>query len=63
MKKSFITLLVYMLINSYNINSQNIYSVDKWMEYIEEMASETDDDARIENLYSDLSYLVEHPLN
>lgn len=25
-----------MLINSYNINSQNIYSVDKWMEYIEE---------------------------
>ena len=47
MKKSFITLLVYMLINSYNINSQNIYSVDKWMEYIEEMASETDDDARI----------------
>lgn len=61
MKKSFITLLVYMLINSYNINSQNIYSVDKWMEYIEEMASETDDDARIENLYSDLSYLVEHP--
>ncbi|WP_075559653.1 helix-hairpin-helix domain-containing protein [Parabacteroides timonensis] len=61
MKKSFITLLVYMLINSYNINSQNIYSVDKWMEYIEEMASETDDDGRIENLYSDLSYLAEHP--
>ena len=50
-----------MLINSYNINSQNIYSVDKWMEYIEEMASETEDDDRIENLYSDLSYLAEHP--
>lgn len=61
MKKSFITLFIYMLINSYNINSQNIYSVDKWMEYIEEMASETDDDERIENLYSDLSYLAEHP--
>ena len=61
MKKLFITLLVYLLINSYHLNSQNIYSVDKWMEYIEEMASETDDEARIENLYSDLSYLAEHP--
>lgn len=61
MKKLFITLLVYLLINSYNIVAQNIYSVDKWMEYIEEMASETEDEARIENLYSDLSYLAEHP--
>lgn len=61
MKKLFITLLVYLLINSYHLNSQNIYSVDKWMEYIEEIASETDDEARIENLYSDLSYLAEHP--
>ena len=53
--------MVYLLINSYNLNSQNIYSVDKWMEYMEELASETEDEARIENLYTDLSYLVEHP--
>ena len=33
------------------------------MEYIEEMASETEDEAQIENLYSVLSYLSEHPLN
>lgn len=61
MKRLWITLLVYLLINSYNLNSQNIYSVDKWMEYMEELASETEDEARIENLYTDLSYLVEHP--
>ena len=61
MKRLWITLLVYLLINSYNLNSQNIYSVDKWMEYMEEMASQTEDEARIENLYSDLSYLAEHP--
>lgn len=61
MKRLWITLLVYLLINSYNLNSQNIYSVDKWMEYMQELASETEDEARIENLYTDLSYLAEHP--
>lgn len=61
MKRLFITLLVYLLISSYNLYSQNIHSVDKWMEYVEEMASETEDEARIETLYSDLSYLTEHP--
>ena len=61
MKRLLTTLLIYLFINSYNLNSQTIYSVDKWMEYIEEMASETEDEAQIENLYSDLSYLSEHP--
>ena len=63
MKRLFITLLVYLLINSYNLNSQNIYSVDKWMEYIEELATETEDEERIESLYADLSYLTEHPFD
>lgn len=62
MNRLFITLLVCLLISSYNLNSQNIYSVDKWMEYIEELATETDDEAKIETLYSDLSYLTEHPM-
>ena len=61
MKRLLTTLLVYLLISSYNLSSQTIYSVDKWMEYMEEMASQTEDEARIENLYSDLSYLAEHP--
>lgn len=63
MKRLFITLLVYLLINGYNLNSQNIYSVDKWMEYIEELATETEDEERIESLYADLSYLTEHPFD
>lgn len=57
----FITLLVYLFTNSYNLAAQTLYFVDKWMEYIEEMAPETDNEAQIENLYSDLSYLTEHP--
>lgn len=61
MKRMFINLLVYLLISSYQLKSQTLYSVDKWMEYIEEMASETEDEERIEALYIDLSYLVEHP--
>ena len=61
MKRMFINLLVYLLISSYQLKSQTLYSVDKWMEYIEEMASETEDEERIEALYTDFSYLVEHP--
>ena len=45
MKRMFINLLVYLLISSYQLKSQTLYSVDKWMEYIEEMASETEDEA------------------
>ena len=61
MKRMFINLLMYLLISSYQLKSQTLYSVDKWMEYIEEMASETEDEERIEALYTDLSYLIEHP--
>ena len=50
MKRMFINLLVYLLISSYKLKSQTLYSVDKWMEYIEEMASETEDEERIEAL-------------
>jgi hypothetical protein len=37
---------------------------NKWMEYIEELAEESEEnDESIENLYNDLSYLAEHPIN
>ena len=62
MKRMFINLLVYLLISSYQLKSQTLYSVDKWMEYIEEMASETEDEERIEALYTDLSYLSACPV-
>lgn len=61
MKRLFIILSIILLINSYNANSQILHSVDKWMEYVEELATETEDAERIETLYSDLSYLTEHP--
>lgn len=61
MKRLFITLLVYLLTNGYQLKSQTSYSVDKWMEYLEQLALETDDEARIEALYADLSQLSEQP--
>ena len=48
MKRMFINLLVYLLISSYQLKSQTLYSVDKWMEYVEELALETEDTERIE---------------
>ncbi len=35
----------------------------KWMEYIEEMAGNGADENSLENLFTDLSYLSEHPFN
>ena len=43
MKRLFIILSIILLINSYYANSQIEYSVDKWMEYVEELALETED--------------------
>ena len=61
MKRWFINMFIYLLINCYQVNSQIISSVDKWMEYVEEMALEVEDETYIESLYADLSYIVEHP--
>lgn len=61
MKRLFITLCITLLINSYYLQSQTLSSVDKWMEYVEEIVSETEDEEKAETLYSELSYLSEHP--
>ncbi len=61
MKRLFTTLLIYLLTSGNSISGQVISSATKWMEYVEEMASETEDEVRIETLYSDLSYITEHP--
>ena len=63
MKRLFIILSIILLINSYYANSQIEYTVDKWIEYVEELALETEDTERIESLYADLSYLTEHPFD
>ncbi|MDR2145471.1 MAG: helix-hairpin-helix domain-containing protein, partial [Tannerella sp.] len=37
---------------------------NKWQEYMEELAEESEENSEsIENLYNDLSYLTEHPIN
>lgn len=63
MKRLFIILSIILLINSYYVHSQIEHSVDKWMEYVEELALEIEDTERIESLYADLSYLTEHPFD
>ena len=63
MKRWFIILLVTLCINSYKLHSQILSTVDKWMEYLEDLAAELDDTELIETYYDDLSYLAEHPLD
>ena len=63
MKRLCTNLFIFLFINSYYVDSQIQLSVDKWMEYIEEMASETEDEEKIQTLFSDLSYRVEHPFD
>lgn len=63
MKRLFITMFVSLFISSYYLKSQTQFSVDKWMEYINEMAAETQDEEALETLYADLSYLSEHPFD
>lgn len=63
MGRWFITWFIYLFINGYNVYSQEVYSVDKWMEYVENMAGQVDDPSILETLYTDLSYLSEHPFD
>jgi DNA uptake protein and related DNA-binding proteins len=52
-----------MLINGYYAHSQSRFNVDKWREYIEEISENIENEALIEALYTDLSYLSEHPMD
>lgn len=63
MKRWFITWFIVMFITCYSAYSQEINSVDKWREYIEELVDDSTDEEQLEALYSDLSYLSEHPLD
>jgi hypothetical protein len=56
--------LITVLLNCYNVSSQEISAVDKWVEYIEELQEDSEENNEsIEILYNDLSYLSENPLN
>lgn len=63
MKRLLITLLLILFINSYYIESQVSFSVDKWREYVDELATDTEEEERIEALYTELSYRAEHPFD
>jgi hypothetical protein len=62
-----LTALITLFINDHTSNGQELKTVDKWEEYLQELlesAQENDASAEsIETLYEDLSYLSEHPLN
>ena len=63
MERLFIIVLISLLITSYDAKSQINTSVDNWMDYVESMAGDTDDQERIETLFAELSYLAEHPFD
>lgn len=59
MKKWFIILLI----NSYYAYLQQLMTVDKWRDYMEDWIFESEDPLQMEEIYEELSYLMEHPLN
>ena len=62
--RQLITLLITMLITCYKLYSQELIAVEKWMEYIEELTEDSEENAEsIEKLFDELSYLSENPLN
>lgn len=63
MKNWFITPFISLFITCYSVYSQQTIPVDKWKEYVEDLADESLDEARLEMLYADLSYLSEHPMD
>ncbi|MDH6305960.1 hypothetical protein M2459_002971 [Parabacteroides sp. PF5-5] len=63
MKKLFINLFILLLISCYQLKAQYVFSVDKWMEYVDELALEAENAEEIETLYNELSYLADHPLD
>ena len=63
MKKLSITILTTLFINSYIAYSQQSIAVDKWMEYVDQWAEQSDNTMQAQTLFDDLSYLVAHPIN
>ena len=59
-----IIMFTILFINCYRSYSQELKAIDKWMEYIEELSEDSEENNEsIEILYNDLSYLSENPLN
>ncbi len=54
---------INLFITCYVATAQVSSAVDKWKEYLEEQAAETEDTERLESLYTELSWLAEHPID
>ena len=53
-----------MFINCYNSYCQDVNTVDKWTEYVNELIEDSEENPEsIEKLYDELSYLSENPMN
>ncbi|MDH6356198.1 helix-hairpin-helix domain-containing protein [Parabacteroides sp. PF5-9] len=63
MKRYYSILFINLLITCYFIHAQTYLSVDKWMEFIDELAEETGDTERAALLFTELSYLRDHPFD
>ena len=64
MRKLLITWFITVFVCCYNAFCQEITSVEKWMEYIDELMEDSEENPEsIEKLYDDLSYLAENPIN
>ena len=62
--KLLIIVLIIMTITCYDIYAQEISSVDKWEEYIEELFEDSEENPEsLEKFYNDLSFLSENPIN
>ncbi|MDR2763858.1 MAG: helix-hairpin-helix domain-containing protein [Tannerella sp.] len=63
MKRLLTVGLAGLLMTCYHPKAQTIQSRDKWMEYLEDLSEDLEDEDRIETLHADLSALTEHPLD
>ena len=63
-RRLLITVLIMLFIICYNAYCQEFEHVEKWVEYLEELAEESEENAAsIETLYDELSFLSENPMN
>lgn len=63
MRRLFVALLINMLAGCGISEAQMLHTVDKWVEYIEQLTPDEENSGRIEALYDELSYLAEHPFD
>ena len=62
MRKLIIWLITWLIL-SYHAYSQQIIAVDKWKEYVDNLADDAVGSEKLETLYTELSYLSEHPFD